>query len=306
MKKKIIIAGGTGFVGNQIVKYLSAAKYNFVLLTRNPKERKDGIREVLWDAKTTGEWIRELEGAEAVINLSGKSINSRYTEQNKKEIIESRVQSTTAIGTAILKAKTPPKVWINVSSATIYPYTATKEMDEYSPVVYKDFGQRVVKVWEQSMNDIVTPSTSKFILRITLVLGKSDGVIPRLANIVRLGLGGKQGSGDEYISWIHEEDFCRIVEWCVSSPQYAGVYNCAAPEPVPNKIFMQTLRKVMGVPVGIPAPAFAIKMVAGIIGTDPGLILESRRVVSVKLAERGFKFKYPTILSALQQIMRNV
>ena len=303
MKKKIVLAGGNGFLGKSIIKHFGLEDFDFVILTRNPHGRKDGVREVFWDAKNLGEWVSEMEGAEAVINLTGKSVNCRYTEANKREIIQSRTFSTGIIGTAILQIKNPPKVWINSSSATVYRYSEDMNMDEWSGDLGNDFSPEVVKAWEKSFADVPLPATRKFILRISIVLGKGDGVMPRLINLVRFGLGGKQGIGSQFFSWIHEEDFCRILTWCIQNPNEEGIYNCCVPNPVTNDYLMRTMRKTMGFPFGLPAPAWLLKIGALIIGTEPELILKSRRVVPGKLLQKGFKFKFNEINSALKDLL---
>ena len=303
MKKKIVLAGGSGFIGKSLIRFFGDKDYDFVILTRNPQNRMDGVKEVHWDAKTLGPWTVEIENAEALINLTGKSVNCRYTETNKREIINSRIYSTGILGTAILQLKHPPKVWLNASSATIYRYSEDVNMDEFSTDFGNDFSPGVVKAWEKAFNDVTLPSTAKFILRISIVLGKGDGVMPRLINLVRFGLGGKQGSGSQFVSWIHEEDLYRMMKWCIEHPEQQGIYNCCVPNPVTNDYLMRTIRATMHMPFGLPAPAWLLKIGALIIGTEPELILKSRRVVPVKILQQGFVFTYPEINSALKNLL---
>ena len=302
MKKKIVLAGGTGFIGRGIIQYFGQADFDFVILTRNPQKRDDGVKEVLWDAKTLGPWTNELEGAEALINLTGKSVNCRYTEANKHEIIESRTHSTGILGTALLQLKQAPKVWLNSSSATVYRYSEDRNMDELTGELGNDFSPGVVKAWEKSFNDVPLPATSKFALRISIVLGKGDGVMPRLINLVRFGLGGKQGNGAQFFSWIHEDDLYRIMLWCINNPDKQGVYNCCVPNPITNSYLMRSMRRVMGMPFGLPASEWMLFIGAMIIGTETELILKSRRVVPTNLLRQGFVFTYPEINSALKNL----
>ena len=302
MKKKIVLAGGTGFLGRGIIQYFGSKDFEFIILTRNPKKRDDGAKEVYWDAKSLGPWTGELENAEALINLTGKSVNCRYTEANKREIIDSRTHSTGVLGTAILQLKQPPKVWLNSSSATVYRHAEDRNMDEITGEFGNDFSPGVVKAWEKSFTDIPLPGTAKFILRISIVLGKGDGVMPRLINLVRFGLGGKQGNGAQFFSWIHEEDFYRILLWGINNPEKQGVYNCCVPNPVTNYYLMSSIRKAMHMPFGLPAPKWLLKIGAIIIGTDTELILKSRRVVPTNLLQNGFVFSYPEINSALKNL----
>jgi len=303
MKKKIVLAGGTGFIGRGLIRFFGHENYEFVILTRNPKKRDDGVKEVYWDAKTLGPWTAELENAEALINLTGKSVNCRYTEENKREIIQSRTYSTGILSTAILQLKQAPKVWLNSSSATVYRYSENKNMDELSGELGDDFSPGVVKAWEKAFNEVPLPSTRKFTLRISIVLGKGDGVIPRLVNLVRFGLGGNQGHGAQFFSWIHEEDFYRIVGWCIENPEKEGIYNCCVPNPVTNHYLMQTMRRTMHMPFGLPATTWMLKIGALIIGTETELILKSRRVVPTRLLQQGFVFNYPEIDGALRNLL---
>jgi uncharacterized protein (TIGR01777 family) len=302
MKKKIVLAGGTGFIGGGIVRYFGQKEFDFVILTRNPKKRDDGVKEVFWDAKTLGSWTNELENAEALINLTGKSVNCRYTEANKREIINSRTHSTGVLGTALLQLKHPPKVWLNSSSATVYRHAEDRNMDELTGEYGNDFSPRVVKAWEKSLYDIPLPATGKFILRISIVLGKGDGVMPRLINLVKFGLGGPQGNGAQFFSWLHEDDLYRIMMWCINNPGKQGTYNCCVPNPITNYYLMHSLRRAMHIPFGLPAPAWLLKMGAVIIGTETELILKSRRVVPTNLLQQGFTFAYPEINSALKNL----
>ena len=303
MKKKIVLAGGSGFIGKGLIQYLGETNYDFIVLTRNPQNRTDNVKEVYWDAKTLGPWATELENAEALINLAGRSINCRFTEENKRQILDSRTQSTTILGKAASQLKQPPKVWLNASSAAIYGDSDDHDMDEFTSDTGTGFLADVVRAWEKSFYKSKLPATKKFALRITVVLGKSDGVIPRLENLVRFGLGGRQGTGTQLFSWIHETDFYKIIAWCITNPEKEGIYNCCSPKPVTNAALMQAFRKNMHVSVGLPAAGWMINIGAYIIGTEPDLVLKSMRVVPTRLLQQGFVFTYPEINSALKNLL---
>jgi uncharacterized protein len=305
MKKKIILAGGTGFIGKGIVRHFGTNDYEFIILTRNAKTCNDSVKEVQWDAKAIGPWINELEGANALINLAGKSVNCRYTKANKREILESRTLSTKVLGEAILQLNRPPEVWLNSSSATIYRHAEDRNMDELTGDIDTGFSPEVVKAWEKAFFDCKVPHTKKFALRIPIVLGEGDGVMPRLINLVRFGLGGKQGNGAQFFSWVHEVDFYRIIKWCIENPDKEGVYNCCAPDPVTNYFLMRTIRNLMHVPFGLPANEWMLKIGALIIGTETELLLKSRRVIPAKLLQQHFVFTYPDVVSALKNLLSN-
>ena len=316
MKRKIIIAGGTGFIGKELIKHFSVND-EVVVLTRGLKnvqtnsyqkenDFNDGAnhRYVLWDAKTKDSWINELEGADILINLSGKSVNCRYTKKNKEEIFISRTQSTTVLGEAIRNCVAPPKLWINASSATIYRHATDRPQDEYTGEIENDFSVQVCKAWEKSFFDTRTPFTRKIALRMAVTLG-SGGVIVPYFNLLKFGLGGRQGSGKQMYSWIHIKDSINIIEWIYTHKEMEGVYNCCSPNPVSNETFMKTLQKITGHAFGLPAYEWMLKMGAAIIGTETELILKSRWVLPTKLLETGYHFEFDTINKAFTEIVNH-
>lgn len=315
MKRKIIIAGGTGFIGQELIKHFIKTD-EVVVLTRglrnvqtNSYQQHDttdeeNLRYVNWDAVSRGKWVTELEGAAMVINLCGKSVNCRYTRKNKEEIFISRTQPTTALGEAIRNCIAPPKLWINASSATIYRHATDRPQDEYNGEIENDFSVQVCKAWEKSFFDTRTPFTRKVALRMAVTLG-SGGVIVPYFNLLKFGLGGHQGSGKQMYSWIHIKDTCNIIDWIYSHPEIEGVYNASSPNPVNNNVFMKTLRKITGHKFGLPAYEWMLKIGAGIIGTETELILKSRWVLPAKLLESGYKFEYETIDKAFTEIVNN-
>jgi uncharacterized protein (TIGR01777 family) len=302
MSKKIIIAGGSGFLGHSIINSYKDIDVQIVVLTRGRNEVINNISYVHWDAETLDDWIKELEGATAIINLVGKSVNCRYTEKNKQEIINSRVKATHIIGTAIQIAATPPKVWINAGSAAIFGNSGDEIKDEDS-ITGQGFSPEVCKKWEAAFNNSVTPFTRKVFFRIGLVFQKDGGLLKPFINIVKFGLGGKIGTGEQYISWIHEDDFTTVIKAAVERDDITGIIHCSSPHPVKNKDFLQALRTSCKIPFGLPAPSFIVKIGAIFIGTEAELVLSGRRVVSKVLEQKQIGFKYPKLSDALNNLL---
>ena len=263
--KKIILAGGTGFMGQEMTKYFGKEN-KIVILTRQVRMKKQtgmimillsnedlkNVRYVKWDGKTAGEWANELNDADLIINLAGKSVNCRYNEKNKNEIFDSRTDAVKAIGEAINKCNRPPSLWINASSATIYRHAEDRPQDEYTGEFHDDFSVQVCKRWEKTFYDQQTPQTRKVALRMAITLGPGGILIPYF-NLLKFGLGGKQASGKQMYSWVHIEDTCRMIEWIYDHKEIEGTYNCSSPNPVTNEEFMKIFRKVTGHIIGLPA-----------------------------------------------------
>lgn len=301
---KIILAGGNGYLGGILAKYFSSMADEVIILARKPQTEKDRIKTVVWDGRTMGDWTNGLQGADLLVNLCGKNVNCRYTKKNKKEIFDSRLIPTQLLGKAIEEMENPPKLWINITSATIYRHAEDHSQDEFTGEIGKGFSIEVCKAWESSFFETNTPNTRKIALRMGIVLGLKDGAFPRLLNLVKLGLGGKQGKGEQYMSWIHEEDVAGSIEWLFNHPEIEGVVNCTAPEAIKNHVFMHSIRKAFGRNFGLPAPAWLLAIGAKIIGTETELILKSRWVKPVVLLNSGFEFRYPTIESAVKNILK--
>jgi uncharacterized protein (TIGR01777 family) len=217
MKRRIVLAGGRGFLGTALARRFLAAGYEVFVFTRSPKPRNDGVKEIAWDARTIGPWSELVDGAAVVINLTGKSVDCRYTKTNREKIIASRVDSTRVIGEAVARCAKPPRIWLNASSATLYKHVFDRANDETgetgaTPEAKDEFSIEVIRQWERALEEAQTPNTRKVALRITLVFGAGGGVFPVLRRLARLGLGGKMGSGRQYVSWIHLEDFCQDFE----------------------------------------------------------------------------------------------
>lgn len=300
--KKIVIAGGTGFIGNGLVEYFGEHN-RIVILSRRPLSgERPNVTFVQWDGRTTGAWTAALEDADLLINLAGKSVNCRYNEANKAEIFASRTDSTRVLGEAVKSLQNPPALWINAGSATIYRHAEDRPMDEFTGEIENDFSVQVCKRWEKAFNDTALPRTRKVILRIAVTLG-SGGVMTPYLNLVKFGLGGRQGSGKQRYSWVHIEDVARMMEWLYEHPECDGTYNCVAPNAVTNEVFMATLRKTCGHYFGLPAETWMLKIGAALIGTETELLLKSRWVLPTRITQAGFTFRYPHLQEAFQQIV---
>jgi len=299
--KKIVIAAGTGFLGQVLVDHFKNKVDEIVVLTRGKSATKNAVRYIHWDAKTMTGWERELEGADVLINLAGKSVDCRYTEKNKNEIMASRIDSTSILNQAVLQCDNPPKHWLNSSTATIYRHSDDKQMDEATGETGFDFSMNVAHMWEKVFFKTETPNTKKTALRTSIVLGKKGGAFIPLKKLTYLGFGGRQGNGNQFISWIHEKDFARALAFIIEK-EMEGVVNVVSPEPIRNRDFMKALRTTKNIPFGIPISAFILKLGAKIIGTETELVLKSRNVIPTRLQENGFKFIYGNIEKAMSKL----
>jgi len=301
--KKLIIAAGTGFLGQVLAQHFKDKAQEIIILTRGTAHADANIKYVHWDAKSLTGWEAELDGADALINLAGKSVDCRYNEQNKNEIMASRVDSTVALGKAIAQCTNPPQHWLNSSTATIYRHSVDKQMDEVHGEIGHDFSMNVAKMWERTFFAVETPNTKRTALRTSIVLGKNGGAFVPLRRLAQLGFGGRQGSGNQFISWIHEADFARAVEF-IMNHKMEGVVNVVSPTPARNAHFMKALRKAVHAPFGIPMPTWLLKFGAKIIGTETELVLKSRNVIPLRLKERGFNFEYGKLEKALKDLVQ--
>lgn len=303
--KKIILTGASGFLGQKLIDFLShnIPDVELVAISRHkPADLPKNARFVPWDGKTLGDWKSEFDVATAVINLAGKSVNCRYNEKNKNAIMQSRLITTKLVGEAIEACQNRPEVWMNAASATIYQHTEDVPNTEESTRIGTGFSVEVCKAWEAAFNAFNHLGIRQIAMRTTIVLGKNGGVTKPLKTLTLLGMGGKMGSGKQQFSWIHEEDFCRIVLHFINDKTCNGAYNMAAPNPVTNKVLHQNIRKALGVPFGIPQPKFLLEFGAILIGTETELILKSRYVISKRLNDEGFEFKFPTIDLCLKDV----
>ncbi|BCK70702.1 NAD-dependent epimerase [Streptomyces libani subsp. rufus] len=309
---KIVIPGGTGQVGGILRRALAAAGHEVVVLTRRPVRAGD----VAWDGATLGPWAAVIEGSDVVINLAGRSVSCRYTRANLQEMMDSRVDSARVVGEAIAAAERPPRVWLQMSTATIYTHRfdaahdeATGELGGAEPGVpdYWAFSVEIAKEWERAQEEAATPETRKVALRSAMVMSPDrGGVFDVLLRMARLGLGGPVAGGAQYVSWIHDRDFVRAVEFLVDRNDLSGPVNLAAPGPLPQREFMRALRAAWGVPVGLPATKWMAELGAFALRTDTELLLKSRRVVPGRLREAGFEFAYEAWAAAADDLVRRV
>lgn len=294
MAKKAVLAGGTGFIGQYFKERLTDAGYDVHIISRQNTE-------IMW--KDHHGIVAALEGADMLINLAGKSVNCRYNEANKKEILMSRTDTTKALGKALLACEQPPPLWINASTATIYRHAEDRPMTEEGGDMGEGFSVEVGQAWEAAFFSFKLPKTRQAALRIAIVLG-DGGVMEPYKNMVRFGLGGKQGNGKQMFSWIHIEDLYRMVLFIKDHDELSGVFNASAPNPVTNDELMQAMRKAMNRKLGLPAAKWMLKAGAVALGTETELILKSRWVLPERIERAGFKFTYETLDDALAEILQ--
>ncbi len=309
---KIVIPGGTGQVGTILARAFHSEGHDVVILSRNPKSAP--WRVGCWDAQTIGDWAAELEKADVVINLAGRSVNCRYNEENRRAIKESRVNSTRVVGEAIARAICPPRVWLQMSTATIYAHRYDAPNDEAKGIIGGAepdtpdtwrFSIDVATSWERALDEADTPHTRKVKMRAAVVMSPDKGgVFDELLRLVRCGLGGTAGDGRQYISWIHHEDFVRAVCWLMTHEELDAAVNLAAPNPLPNAEFMRALRDAAGIKFGLPATGWMLEIGALLLRTETELILKSRRVIPGKLLESGFTFLFPDWQEAARDLCR--
>ncbi|SDS04888.1 hypothetical protein SAMN04515667_1292 [Formosa sp. Hel1_31_208] len=299
--KTITIAGGSGFLGQILETYFSKRGDKVYILTRVPKRDND----IYWDAKNLGDWAKILEETEVLINLTGKSVDCRYNDRNRKLILDSRIDATHVLGLAINLCEHPPQLWINSSTATIYRHSMHNEMTEEHGEIGNDFSMNIAKSWERAFYSITNPKTRKIVLRTSIVMGKNGGAIQPLKHLVRFGLGGKNGSGQQKVSWIHQLDFARAVEFLILNKQLEGHFNLSVPKPTNNTTLMKSFRQVMRIPFGLAHPDWLIKFGAKLIGTEAELVLKSRNVIPKRLLDHGFTFRFTKIEYALTDLLRH-
>jgi uncharacterized protein (TIGR01777 family) len=309
MRNRIVVAGGSGFIGRVLIDRLVSGNNDVVVLTRSPGPAAQSVRQAGWDGRALGDWARELDGASALINLTGRSVNCRYNERNRREILESRVDSTRVLGEAIARCNTPPEVWLNASTATIYKHTFDQEMDEATGVIgatpeAKDaFSIEVARAWEDAFDKALTPATRKVTMRTAMVFAASKGgAYQVLRGLTRWGLGGAVAGGHQFISWIHEADLCNSVEWLINRSDFSGPVNLASPNPIPHRDMMRIIRRECGVPFGLPATRRMLEVATFVHKTEAELIIKSRRVVPGRLQAAGFQFRFPRMEDAVREI----
>lgn len=308
---KIVIAGGSGQIGTALARTYHARGDDVTVLSRSPQPAP--WRTQYWDAASCGAWAERLHGCDVVINLAGRNVNCRYTEQNRRNIMDSRIASTKAFGEAIAAASQPPRVWLQASTATIYSHRYDAANDEYTGIIGGAepdapgkwrFSIAVATAWEAACTAIETPHTRKVLLRSAMTMTPDrGGIFDTLLTLVRRGLGGNAGNGRQYVSWIHETDFIDALDFLIARNDLAGAVNLAAPEPLPYADFMRALRKAAGVRIGLPATKLMLEIGAAVMGTETELVLKSRRVVPARLIDAGFRFSYPKWAEAAKDLV---
>lgn len=298
-KDRVVIAGGTGFLGQNLARDLVKTGYEVVVLSRNVPTSPYAGRHVKWDGRTLGEWGRELDGARAVVNLAGRTVDCVKTPDRCDEILRSRVESTEVLGRALIGAKSLPSVWVQMSTAHIVGDPPEVVCDEDSAFGY-GLAPTVGRAWEDTFARVVPPSVRQVVLRTSFVLGRTGGALRRLGFLVRCGLGGTVGSGRQGMSWIHEDDMTRLIVESITEERLRGVYLATAPTPVSNEVFMRELRRALHIPIGLPAYEWMVRIGAPLfLRTDPELALYGRYCVSRRLREDGFEFRFPEVSAAL-------
>ncbi len=300
---RVVIAGGSGFLGRALAEAVEKSGGEAVVLTRRPSDWKGLGRAVFWDGIRAEEsWATELDGAAALVNLAGRSVDCRRSRRNYDEILRSRVESCEALGEALRLVYRPPAVWVQATSLAIYGDAGDRVCDE-SAFVPEGFPSDVCVAWEEALGRALRPEMRWAVLRIGFVLGRGGGALPTLARLARLGLGGPIGSGRQWISWIHADDMTRLFLEAIRNPSVHGICNATGLQPVTNAEFMETLRRVLKVPVGMPAPAPLVRMAAPFLDTDPDLALRGRRGLPCRIHGLGFRFRHHELEDALADLL---
>ncbi len=299
--RRIILAGGGGFLGRLLIQAFAERGDEVVLLTRRPGASYSPARALYWDGRTLGDWAVALEGADAVINLAGKNVNCRYTPAALTEINASRVDSVRVLADAIKLCRRPPAVWVQSGSLAVYGDAKDRPCDENAPAG-QGIPAEVCVNWERAFAGAATPDTRQVLLRISFVLGRSGGALPFLETLVRCFLGGPVAGGSQYISWIHEEDMVRLFLRAVDDASMSGTYNATGPEPATNATFMRELRSVLHRPWSPPLPAWAVRIGCWLMRTEPVLSLTGRRGIPRRLQDEGFAFNHPRLPEALNHL----
>ncbi len=309
---KIVIPGGSGQVGTLLSRAFVTDGHDVVVLSRNPDPAP--WRVVRWDGRTLGDWASEIDGADVVINLAGRSVNCRYHAENRRQIKESRLCATHAVGQAIAEAARPPRLWLQASTATIYAHRYDGANDERTGILGGDepnapdswrFSIDVARSWEEAASEVVLPRTRKVLLRSAMTMSPDrGGVFDTLLGLVRWGLGGTSGDGRQFVSWVHELDFIRAIYWLIEHDELQGPINIASPNPVPNAEFMRTLRAAWGIALGLPATRPMLEIGAFFLRTETELVLKSRRVVPTRLLESGLAFQFANWADAAAELCR--
>jgi uncharacterized protein (TIGR01777 family) len=296
---KLVLVGGNGFLGQHLRQHFQALGYEVVSISRT------GPDDVHWDARTLGPWAQALEGAAVLVNLAGRTVDCRYTAANRREILASRTESTRVLGLAVAACTRPPRVWLNSSTATIYADTpgSAPANTEAAGVVGEGFSVDIATAWEAAFNACPAPGTRKVALRTSIVLGRDGGAFPVMARLARWGLCSPQGSGEQWISWLHIRDFCRAVAFLVQAEHLSGAVNLCAPHPLPNRDFNALLASQLRPLLRLPQPRWLLEIGAFVLRTETELIMKSRKVYPQRLLDAGFEFEYPTCEAAITDLL---
>ena len=300
--KRVVIAGGTGFLGLNLADYLSKQGYATTLISRNPPPGEGSWTHAPWDGRSIGSWAEHLNGAAALVNLAGRTVDCVKTPDHCDEILRSRVEATRVLGKALRQYSDPIPVWVQMSTAHIYGDPPEVTCDEHSAFGF-GLAPYVGSAWEQEFQESVPATTRQVVLRTRFVLGRAGGALQRLVSLARWGLGGRVGHGRQGFSWIHELDMNRIFRRAIDALEMSGPYVVTAPNPVTNAEFMRELRRALRVPFGIPTAAWQVRLAAPLVlKTDPELALYGRRCVPTRLTTEGFSFEFPLLPAALQDL----
>jgi uncharacterized protein (TIGR01777 family) len=303
MKRKILIAGGTGFIGQALTAELLERGYEVIILTRGQAKEEEGVRYLNWDGKTLGDWAQEFEGAQAIVNMAGRSVDCRYNEANKKEILDSRIDAVKVVNQAILNCHTPPAVVMQTGTLAIYGDAPDKICAEGTEVG-EGFSPSVGKAWEKSFFEVKLPQTRQIFFRISFVLGKNGGALKAMAQLTRFFMGGASGPGDQYMSWLHMEDLALMIIWGIEKEKMRGIFHATSLRPVTNQHFMKTLRRVLNRPWSPRLPAWMVKIGTFFMKTEAELILRSRFCLPLRFIEMGFPFKHSNLKEAMSDLLK--
>ncbi len=304
----IVVAGGSGFLGISLAAHLATSGKSLIILSRKPPKVAGSWRHVAWDARSLGgDWHHQLDGASGLVNLVGRTVDCIKTPDHQDEILRSRVEATRVLGLACRAVAAPPPVWVQMSTAHIYGDPPRVVCSEDSPFGI-GFAPTVGRAWEEAFHAAALPAQRKVILRTSFVIGRNrgagGGALSRLRTLVRLGLGGRVGSGQQGMSWIHETDMNRLFERGLTDPSMQGAYIATAPNPVSQREFMRALRRAMRMPIGLPAFEWMVRLGAPLLlRTDPELALYGRYLISERLREEGFEFRFPDLDDALADLL---
>ncbi|SNR42345.1 TIGR01777 family oxidoreductase [Hymenobacter mucosus] len=302
-RPKMILAGGSGFLGRHLTRHFTQLGYHVVLLSR-----RNTPSTVQWDGCTLGPWAAELEGAAVLLNMAGRSVDCRYTARNRAAITQSRIESTRVLGEAVAACQNPPAVWINSSTATIYEDTTgdAPVNTEATGRIGRNFSEMVAQQWEAMFWLTPTPSTRRIVVRTAIVLGADGGALPVMARLAKFGLSTPQSTGQQWVSWLHVQDFCRAIEFLIGRPVLEGTFNVCSPHPILNQELTSLLDTHYRPKWHIPQPKWLLEVGAFLLGTETELVLKSRKVVPRRLQDAGFQFRYPTCAGALADLLAQV